>query len=324
MNLDGKFEDLQARTLMATKKAENAQQPQTTRLASGTLWVLPPTAAHPVEWLIVDTTPAKRLTALLLVVPVDTHPLLGEGDFEVPADKPGGPLSVRSLLAFWVEEGAFRQARFTGQVEADAATWVRQELVGSDAPSLLQEDAESDPEYFDWRQQIEKACEILSRWRVADPVDSAVPARRLPPRRLWMIAAAVLLSTSVATLSWFNVDMSRELRQFSNPTREPTIGELAFSSSNRFGTDLELAVPASWFQLIFLLPKAEAGSQRIEIRDGRGAVLWNSSVFSTEPELTVNLARSKFPPGVYSVRLYAVDPTGFEEHQESRRLEIRQ
>src|SRR5215208_2374559 len=69
----------------------------------GDLFVLRATADLPVEWALLERGAGGKL----LAVPADSGPPAGTADVEIPADAPGGPLSLRCRFSLWLDGALF-------------------------------------------------------------------------------------------------------------------------------------------------------------------------------------------------------------------------
>ncbi len=141
----------QARDRAARSAAELASR-RGQPAGPGDLFVLPATADLPVEWAVLERRSEGR--GQLLVVPADTHPLLGTADVEVGEEAPGGPLSLRCRFGVWLDAALFdpelRSGALAPEAVAEALTRYREAESGDLTPSPLAEEVDADPEYRDW------------------------------------------------------------------------------------------------------------------------------------------------------------------------------
>lgn len=169
--------------------------------APGELYVLAETRDFPVEWALLD----RKASGELLAVPVDTNPLVGEADLEIPKEASSGPLVLRCAYGVWLEPSRFDPAHRTGSLDA---VWVARALAvwkgvekGERATSPLAAETEADPEYQDWlRGVVEPArATVEGKAEQARPVQRpARPPRWTSPRNPYAVAASVLLAVGLA------------------------------------------------------------------------------------------------------------------------------
>ncbi len=129
----------------------------------GTLWAHPATAAFAVEWLVVDR--GKERPKEYLLMPADSHPILGIRDLPIPADEPCGPLSIRCHLGRWVCPSVLKDAKASGQIEPQhlerAIASFRASCRHPPADALVGRDGGPSPSYEDWIQDLELAWDAL-------------------------------------------------------------------------------------------------------------------------------------------------------------------
>lgn len=170
--------------------------------APGELYVLPETRDFPVEWALLD----RKASGELLAVPVDTNPLVGGADLEIPKEASSGPLVLRCAYGVWVKAARFDPAHRTGTLDA---VWVARALAvwkavekGEHKTSPLAAETEADPEYQDWlRDVVDPArAAIEAKAEPVRPVQG--PARSLrrwtSPRNPYVVAASLLLAVGLA------------------------------------------------------------------------------------------------------------------------------
>jgi hypothetical protein len=166
----------------------------------GDLFVLPETAAFPVEWLLVERARQGRCR----VVAADATPLLGRADVALPPGAAAGPLSVRWAVEAEVEALSLRRGERTGTLTAEDLDRVRRKreelAAGAIADPRLGPHGEPDPEYEDWVDEV-----LLPARAALSPVPQEEPV----PERRWTRAAmgialalSLLLAFLGGSLAW--------------------------------------------------------------------------------------------------------------------------
>lgn len=236
----------------------------------GDLYALPATADHQVEWLVVapGETSGERSAAEAgggtswVVLPADLSPVAGAADIEVPAEEPGGPLTVYGrfpvtvpgvLLAPDLRSGRIAEARR----EAAERRW-REVAGGAEVPVR---EADHDPDYR--RRLVELAAAqqalaaaaaeaarggraggepgggagslapVVAPARLARP---AAPRFRPPP---WMTALAAVLALAVIGLAAWNLRLLRQIDELSG-ARQVAMGPVLNVDDVTRGDDLSL------------------------------------------------------------------------------------
>ncbi len=123
----------------------------------GDLFVLPESTEQPVEWLVVDSGPARR--DQLRVVPADSQPLVGTADVAVADDEPGGPLALRCGHGVRIDNALLDAGTRTGRVAGETLERVRDKRRQLDADeqvdaSTEQVETDADPEYVLWIEDV--------------------------------------------------------------------------------------------------------------------------------------------------------------------------
>jgi hypothetical protein len=269
----------------------------------GDLFVLSSTADLPVEWAILEGGAGGKL----LAVPADSGPPAGTADVEVPADAPGGPLSLRCRFGVWLEGDLFQSDRRSGvlssETVAEALHRVRQIESGTLEGSPLAKEVDVDPEYLDWIQDVpRRARELAGMARSSAPGQS-------PPARFWGVAhglAATFALVAVGLSLWVGL-LRREVEQLSKPIFDPPSGEVVLGEQVRGETILQVPRDASHVRLVFAVdPSIELQDGYLEIVDRFEKQVWRSSRSRLTPggELELILPRKLLPYGNYRVRLF--------------------
>ena len=282
----------------------------------GDLFVLPATSELPVEWAILERGTGGKL----LAVPADSGLPAGTADVEVPANAPGGPLSLRCRFGVWLEESLFnpdlRSGVLAPETVAEALHRVRQVESGSLAGSPLGEEVDADPEYVDWIRDVpERARELALAARPSNvrrfPIRSGGVAHKL---------AAVFALLAVGLSVWV-VLLRREVEQLSAPIFNAPSGEVVLGSEVRGGATLPVPRKASHVALTLVLDfSIEPQEGRLEIVNRFGEPVWSQSKVPLTPgaEFEVILPRNLLPYGDYRVRVYPASGTQFLAEQPLR------
>jgi hypothetical protein len=218
----------------------------------GDLYVLPATAEHGVEWLVV----ASAAAGLWVVLPADLATAADVGEVEVPADEPGGPLTIHGGLPVTVPAALLPAELRSGHVleERRAAAERRwRQLAGGEPPrtrhdpedrrrfdelaaaqrtlaAAAAEDARSAP--GGGGDEGDEGGEGGGEGRGEAPTAPIVLARRPrpAPSRLrpppWMTALAAVLALSVVGLAGWNLRLLRQVDELSGArqvTRGPVV-----------------------------------------------------------------------------------------------------
>jgi hypothetical protein len=146
---------------LASSRAESARR--TGPPSPGDLYVFRLVSEAALEWLVVLEHPDDRV--LLLVVPVDDHPLTGTPDVALPREVIHRPLTARCGQGAWLPAGQFRPRLRVGALPEPALRLVRQKVAdlarGRISASEAQRGADLDPEYEEWLAVVEQAREQL-------------------------------------------------------------------------------------------------------------------------------------------------------------------
>ena len=129
----------------------------------GTLWAHPATSAFAVEWLVVDR--GDECPKEYLLMPADSHPMLGIRDLPIPSSEPCGPLSIRCHLGRWVRPSVLKDAKASGQVDSQNLDRVvalfHESCRHPPAGSLVGQDGGPSPSYEDLVEEIKLAWDAL-------------------------------------------------------------------------------------------------------------------------------------------------------------------
>jgi len=194
----------------------------------GDLFLLPETAAFPVEWLLVERERQGRCR----VAAADATPILGCADVALPPEAAAGPLSVRCAVEAAVEIESLRRGERTGTLAAEDLDRVRRKraelAAGAVADPRLGPQGEPDPEYEDWLD------EVLLPARAAlspAPREEPVPERRR--LRTAIVAVALLFLLALLGVSGFawryeqgERQAQKEIRRLEAERRQAQAAEL--------------------------------------------------------------------------------------------------
>jgi len=277
----------------------------------GDLFVLPATADLPVEWAVLEHGAGGKL----LAVPADSGPPAGSADVEVPAEAPGGPLSLRCRFGTWLDGDLFESDGRSGvlapETVAEALNRIRQIESGPLEGPPLAAEVDVDSEYLDWIQDVPRRAREL-----AGMARSSAP-RQAPPARFWGVAqglAAALVPVAVGLSLWVGL-LLRQVEQLSVPVFDPPSGEVVLGESVRGGTRLQVPREASHVSLVFAVdPSVEPQDGYLEIVGRTGKPIWRSPQVRLTPgdELELILPRKLLPYGNYRIRLFP--EAGFSAH----------
>lgn len=191
-----------------------ALDPSDEALWPGTLWTHPATASFAVEWLVVEH--GHQHPEKYLLVPADSHPILGIRDISIPADELGGPLSIRCHLGRWVRPSILQGAQVSGRVDRQnlgrASVSFRTSCRQPRGDSLLDRDGGPSPSYEDWIAELELAWDALTS-NLETPIQSQPTTGRIPA-----FAAFALVILGFGAGSLFYLDKSQRSR--SDPWRQ--------------------------------------------------------------------------------------------------------
>lgn len=304
----------------------------------GDLYVLPDTADYPVEWLVVEEEGGEA--GRLLVVPADTHPLVGSGDVELPATQAGGPLSLRCRFGEWVSPGLLARGKRTGKLSDEALERVRAKRRTLDARegamgTVLEREVDEELDYQDWIEEVvAPAREILARQKVTPLRRDPGPAGGQPPAgglpigpgpsgsratdfsavRLPPALAALFFLATVGLTLWV-ATLRREVEQLSQPTLETAVKTVEFGDETRGIEQVNLSGSARYLVLYLLLSDlGDYQEYRLQLTDRQGALLWESQVLTREglPEYTLVVPRQILPPDEIRLRLQGLTDGGAE------------
>jgi hypothetical protein len=288
--------------------------------APGDLFVLRATADLPVEWALLE-----RAGGRLLVVPADAGPPAGTADVEVPADAPGGPLSLRCRFSLWLDASLFEPELRSGVIAeetvAEALQRVRQIESGTLEGSPLAEEVDAGPEYQDWIRGVSEPARALA--------SEARPVARLRSTgsSSWGVVhqLAAALTVLAIGLSVYVVQLRREVDRLSQPVFNVPSGDVLVGGTTRGGRTVEVPRDASHVLLLLAVDSSiDAPEGRFEIRNFQEKWVWGNRSPVPLPfgaEFRVLLPRPKLPDGLYHIRLLSA--SGDELGEEILRVETR-
>lgn len=301
----------------------------------GDLYVLPATAEHGVEWLVVAGAAAGRW----VVLPADLATVADVGEVEVPADEPGGPLTIHGGLPVTVPAALLRAELRSGHVREErraAAERRWRQLAGGEPPR-----PRHDPEDRRRFDELAAAQRALAAAAAAEDASSApagggsdegggegrgeaptapvVPARRIRPAPSplrpppWMTALAAVLALSVVGLAGWNLRLLRQVDELSG-ARQVARGPVVVVDDVVRGEDL--AVPDADFVVLslvwtqppgagerFSLSVVSAGGEELEAirelvleRKGEASVELPRRALRTGARLHLFRLRDELPP----------------------------
>lgn len=267
----------------------------------GDLFVLAATAGLPVEWAVLEHAAGGKL----LAVPADAGPPAGTADVEVPANAPGGPLSLRCRFAARLDAALFEPGRRSGvltpETVAEALHRLRRVESRSLETSPLAEEVDADPEYVDWIREVpERARELALAARPSNV--------RSFPTRSWGTAhklAAAFALVSVGLAFW-NVQLLRKVDRLSGSIFNPPSETVPLGEETRGEIRFPVSRKASHVHLVLSLDSSiEAQEGYLEIVDRFDRAVWQSdrTWLAPDTEYPLTLPRERLPYGAYRVRV---------------------
>lgn len=259
----------------------------------GDLYALPATAEHDVEWLVVAAADGGRW----LLLPADLDGTGGTADVEVPADEPGGPLTVYGRFPVTVPPALLpddlRTGRLSEERRAEAERRWRDLAAGAEPP---EHEGDFDPDYRRRLVQLAAAQRALSAAAAAaergdpgggpgggapapgdgptvgreegagapQPVPFVRPAtrRRLPPP--WLTALAAVLALAVVALAGWNLSLLRQVERLSGPRQVVPGAEVRVDEIER-GSEVSLPA-AEWVLLSVAWNREPDPAERFRLR----------------------------------------------------------
>ncbi len=280
----------------------------------GDVYLLPETAELAIEWAVIVEEPGS---GRYLVVPADTHPLVGSADVGVPEEGKSGPLSLRCGFGMWLAAEAFDPQRRTGLLEpfyvGRAKRKVKEIEAGTLVGTALEREVDEDPDYEDWAAEVlGPARAALSAWGVAP--GGARPEEKRPSyvgdRRPWYAVAAMFAVATLGLSTWVNLLWQR-LDEPSGPvfafSADP---EIRFNDQLRNGDPIEVPAGVTNVTLFLSLDTATPTypSYRLRLLDHEGEEIKESSELPGDhDQFTVTLPRGTSRIAEYRLVLYGID-----------------
>ncbi|HKI02495.1 MAG TPA: hypothetical protein VKK31_10975 [Thermoanaerobaculia bacterium] len=287
----------------AARQAAELERRRGLPAGPGDLFVLPATADLPVEWAILEAGAGGKL----LAVPADSGPPAGTADVEVPADAPGGPLSLRCRFAVWLDKALFEPELRSGvlapETVAEALHCSRQAESGNRGGSPLAQEVDADPEYQDWIREVPQRARALA----ARP--SRAPIAPRSSFRSWGVPhslAAAFALVAVGLSLWVGA-LRHQVERLSEPIFDPPSGEIMLGEVVRGETTLPMPRVANHILLVFTTdPSIDFQDGYLEIVNRAGKSIWRSTRVRLTPggELPLILPRQLLPYGDYRVRVF--------------------
>ncbi|MCI0458188.1 MAG: hypothetical protein L0Z62_14585 [Gemmataceae bacterium] len=167
MNRATRLEQIRKATVEAVEKyrAQRAVLAADTArpVRPGDVYLFPGPSAIDLRWVVLGAHPDKDL---LFAVPADGHPLVGLTDVEVSAEDLGGPLALRCGHGLWIHRDEFRAGSRLGALGGQHVSRAMDKL-GQMAGGKLhgpasQWEAEANPDYEDWLNELERAVNAVA------------------------------------------------------------------------------------------------------------------------------------------------------------------
>lgn len=129
----------------------------------GDLFLLSATADLFIEWAVI--TRHRWATAYLLVVPADTHPLVGSADVVAETNGDTGVLRLRCGFGVWLTAGWLDPSLRSGRVENAALQRAQGQRQALELGTLTQTpgsgEIDDDPAYRQWSRELRRAAQLL-------------------------------------------------------------------------------------------------------------------------------------------------------------------
>ncbi|MGD2114066.1 MAG: hypothetical protein PVG07_03375 [Acidobacteriota bacterium] len=328
MTTDDRRDRLRSLTADAARRSRAAREdashpPGRGGPAPGTLYALAATADPPVEWALLERQeePDRADSTSWLAVPADTNPLVGGGDVWIPAGEPSGPLCLRCRFGTPVPDRLLDRGHATGAIPEEARlraldAWRRHER-GELEPGPLAEEAEADPEYEDWEDDVLRPA-------VAALTEAAAAAPAPPPRArafrvsTFLAAAAAVLAVVAVGLGGRVLQLREEVELLSEPIVLGSTHEVSADPDARGPVTLHARPGAQRLLLFVILSPEQTGHERYRLElaapagtEGpAGPVLWSGSAVALGPipELNLILPRALLDrPDGLRLRVYGID-----------------
>lgn len=316
-------EDLRRRTGEAARRfAEAARAPSGTGPAPGDLYVSEESAAYPVQWLVLGPDPERP--GRLEVVATDSSPLAGSADVKVPATVPGGPLTLRSRFRVSVEPRHLAPENRVGSLPESFLLRVRERAAvlasGAYQPTVLEEEADADPEYREWVAEVLKPAQAALAAGGRSRSSEREPKTR--PTGDWPRAlAAVFLMTSIGLSVWV-VELRREVDFLSAPEVVSEPVEVVVGDPPRTSLDISISPGARYVLIEFTLQADQLGFDRyrLGLRDmaGRELLANPAQLHPEKGVLRLLLPLARLPMGEYTLTVQGESRGSLEKLDERR------
>ncbi|MFN7963570.1 MAG: hypothetical protein U0002_20080 [Thermoanaerobaculia bacterium] len=294
----------------------------------GEVYLLRESADWPLSWLVVEEKPDRRQVR---VVPIDTLPLRGGGDLELPAEHPLAPGWLRCRHSAWVAPRLFEPTLLRGTVPEAllGAVRLRCDTAEAPSPSPLDQEAELDEEYRDWQAEtLEPAVARLVAGGERAPVATPPPPppRGVAERRFWLPLAAALALATVGLSVW-TAKQSRELADLETPQLDVPHQGVELGEESRGPEEVALPEGSRQIRLVLHLPELLQPAERyfLEIEPEGRSGSWRSPPLPArelvDGEIELTLPAARYPPGKYRLKLIA-ESGGRESLLASRRVEL--
>ena len=309
--------------------------------APGDLFVLRATADLPVEWALLE----RRSDGKLLAVPADAGPPAGSNDVEIPADAPGGPLSLRCRFSLGLDAALFERELRSGVIAEESVTEALYRVHELERPPVLEsrdvdadidtvifasreelepypsgvsplaEEVDADPEYQDWIRDV-----IDPAWVLASEAKPAARTRSSGGFS-WGVAhqlAAVLAVLAIGLSVWVAV-LRREVDRLSQPVFDVPSEDVVVGGTTRGERTIVVPEDAREILLVLVVDSLiEEPEGRFEIRNLQDKRVWGNDSpvpLTLGSEFRLILPRHMLPDGLYRIRLLPAsggDPLGEE------------
>ena len=156
------------------QQAEAALSQRGDEVVPGELYLFRNNPDFLVQWAAISEHPDDP--QLLFIVPADLNPMAGSADVIVPETATWGPITLRCACGLWVARSVLGRAKHSGFLEAEYLVQAQEKMAqlarGNVEGTPEQEDADFDPDYKDWMNEVAAATNELSEWIAKTSTDT--------------------------------------------------------------------------------------------------------------------------------------------------------
>ncbi|MCH9649686.1 MAG: hypothetical protein K0U98_15715 [Deltaproteobacteria bacterium] len=159
---DGSAAFSESRGWLPGPSAGSDHHPDTKAPTVGSVIDLEQTTSSLVRWLVVSEESDHQ--GQVRVVPIDSHPTMGQKDVSIGITEVLEQAKARCFHSLWISPNNFVQSNAAGHVDHDSLGAVVRTLAeieeNLDLDPLAGRDGGPDPDYEDWSEYLEKACQL--------------------------------------------------------------------------------------------------------------------------------------------------------------------